>query len=224
MKNMIGKSVKLAIGMSLVASLLVAGVSSANSANGEKPKKQEWTKLEAEGKFSALQIGNRVYVFDNENQIFTTKGAGQLGPLQSLFVLGKGTPHEIPFVVVKNSKKGLMVFSDLWPKFDDGTYAADTTTAYDAGRIFYEAKTNIVSKTAHHTAVQKNGEVILNTANDFDDLKKGYHESFRAKGTLRGLIVYDCCGYLVVENSAGVLEVYHAGETGAEKIGEITLP
>lgn len=220
MKKMIGKSVKLAIGVSLVASMLVAGVSSADSGK----KKQEWTKLEAEGKFSALQIGNRVYVFDNENQIFTTKGAGQLGPLQSLFVLGKGTPFEIPFIVVKNSKQGLMVFSDLWPKFDDGTYKLDTTTAYDSGRIFYEAKTKIVSKTAHHTAVQVKDEVILNTANDFDDLKKGYHESFRAKGKLRGLIVYDCCGYLVVENGEGVLEVYHAGESGAEKIGEITLP
>jgi hypothetical protein len=220
MKGTIGKSIKLAVSASLAATLLVAGVTSADTGK----QKKEWSKYEAEGKFSALQIGNRVYVFDNENQIFTTRGAGQLGPLQDLFVLGQGTPYEVPFIVVKNSKKGLMVFSDLWPKFDDGTYSTDTIEAYDSGRVFYEAQTKIISKTAHHFAAQQNNEVILNTANDFDNLDKGYHESFRVEGVLRGLIVYDCCGYLVVENAEGTLEVYHAGEKGAEKIGEITLP
>lgn len=178
-------------------------------------------KLETAGAFTSLQIGDSVRVFGDSQQLFQTKGPQQVGSLRDLFVLPYG-PAQVPFILVKNDKNGLMVFSDLWPEFSKGK-EKDIEEAYDSGRVFYTPQAKIVSKTAHHYAEQIGNEAVAFIANDFKDLKKGYHEAIRVKGKLRGLIIYDCCPYLVVENEKNELIVYHAGEKGAEQAGTIDL-
>jgi len=220
MKRLFYAGAKITAGMSLVALFMTPGMASA----AESKKIKNELKLEQEADFTAVQINTKVYVFDGEKPIFQTKGTTQYGPLKDLFLLGEGTEHEVPMIVIQNRSKGLMVFSDLWPKFDkDDTYDKNTVDAYDCGRLFTKKQDKIVSKTSHHYAEQKGDEVVVYTANDFEDLKKGYHESYRVEGNLRGLIIYDCCAYGVVEDEDGKLIVYHAGEQGAEKIGMINL-
>ncbi|MFC5701481.1 hypothetical protein ACFPVX_09295 [Cohnella faecalis] len=179
------------------------------------------TKFEAEGAFAALQIGEQVHVYNKDGQLFKTKGPWREGDLKDLFILPYG-PEQIPFVLIQHDKYGYMVFSDLWPKFAKGK-EKDTEEAYYSGRIFYKAQTRIDGKTRHHYAIQKGDEVITYIANDFDNLKKGYHEGYRVKGKLRGLVLYDCCPYTVVDSADGKLSVYHAGEKGATLSGHIDL-
>jgi len=181
-----------------------------------EPPKPSKVKMETEGEFTSLAIGKNIYVYNDKGQIYQTKGDAQNGVLMDLFTITYG-PQQVPLILVKN-KTGLMVFSDLWPKFSPEK-ADDPVDAYDSGRVFYENQTKIVSKTTHHYAEQKGSEVVVYTANDFDDLKKGYHESYRVKGKLRGLIIYDCCAYGVVANENNELIIYHAGEKGAEQSG-----
>ncbi|MBD0380200.1 hypothetical protein [Paenibacillus sedimenti] len=188
------------------------------------PLKPSNIKLETAGSFTSLQVGSTIYVYDDQGQIFQTKGDNQNGSLKDHFTLPYG-PEQVPFILVKNSKNGLMVFSDIWPEFtkNNANKANDFVEAYDSGRVFYSPQTKIVSKTSHHYAEQSDKEVVVYTANDFTDLKKGHHESFRVEGKLRGLILYDCCPYVVVENSKNELAVYHAGEKGAVQVGTIDL-
>lgn len=188
------------------------------------PAKPSHVKVETEGSFTSLQIANTVYVFHEDGPLFQTSGKGQTGSLKDLFVLPYG-PMQVPFVLVKNADNELKVFSDLWPEFtkDDEKKANDMVEAYDSGRVFYTAQDKIVSKTGHHYAEQDGKEVVAYTANDFKDLEKGYHESIRVEGKLRGLILYDCCPFAVVETDKGELLVYHAGEKGAETAGSIDL-
>lgn len=188
------------------------------------PSKPSHVKLETEGAFTSLQIGGNAYVFDSEGPLFQTSGKDQSGSVKDLFVLPYG-PQQVPFILVKNEKNGLMVFSDLWPEFtkNDEKKATDSVEAYDSGRVFNAAQSKIVSKTTHHYAEQSGKEVVVYTANDFADLSKGYHESFRVSGKLRGLILYDCCPYAVVDDGGAALSVFHAGEQGAQLAGSIEL-
>lgn len=218
-KTMIGTLSSVAIAAMLT--LPSMAFAAEEKAPAPVPPKPSNVKLETAGAFTALQIGKQVYTFNDKEQIFQTMGAEQTGSLQDLFVLPYG-PEQVPFIAVDNAKNGLMVFSDLWPKLAKDR-ASDKVEAYDAGRIFYTAQTKIVSKTSHHYAEQTGKEVVVYTANDFDDLKKGYHESIRVTGKLRGLILYDCCPYVVVENDKKELNVYHAGEKGAVQVGTIEL-
>ncbi|MGC5326033.1 hypothetical protein [Brevibacillus sp. SYSU BS000544] len=229
MNSYFSKGCKLLSSAALIATLAIPGLA---SAAGERQVLEASNNnkilLESEGEFNALQINNRVFVFQNENPLFQTKGEGQLGPLSDLFVLKLHTPDgnemAIPLIAVKKSKSEYIVFSDLWPKFDDpdNSQADNTIDAYDAGRIYPVAKKKIVSKTKHHYADQIGKEVVVSTANDYDDLSKGYHESIRVEGKLRGLVLYDCCPYVVVEQD-GKLNIFHAGANGAEQIGSVDL-
>jgi len=216
------KSVLRLITTATMASLLaLPGVASAagdEQAPAPVPPKPNNIKLETAGAFTSLAIGKNIYVYNDKGQIFQTKGAEQNGLLMELFTISYG-PEQVPLILVKN-KNGLMVFSDLWPKFAPDQ-ANNEIEAYDSGRVFYEPKSKIVSKTAHHYAEQIGDEAVVYTANNFDDLKEGYHESYRVKGKLRGLIIYDCCAYGVIANENNELIVYHAGEKGAEQSGVI---
>lgn len=217
-------AVHLVTTAAIAALLAVPGfASAAQEAAQPAPAKPGNIKLETAGAYTSLQVGKSVYVFNDNGQIFQTSGTEQSGSLKDLFVLPYG-PETVPFILVNNEKNGLMVFSDLWPKLDKENKQADNTKdAYDSGRVFYTPQSKIVSKTSHHYAEQKGNEVVVYTANDFNDLQKGYHESFRVKGNLRGLILYDCCPYVVVENQNNELAVYHAGEKGADQVGTIDL-
>lgn len=179
--------------------------------------------VDQEGAYTALQVGKKVFVTQNNKRIFETKGTNQWGQLKDLFVLHEGMPYEASLIVVKNSRHGLMMFSDLWNKFDDGSYGSNIVDAHDSGRIFYEPQTRIVSKTAHHYAVQEGNEVVLITANNYDNQEDGYHESYRMTGTLRRFIIFDCCGYAVMENADRVLIVTGFGEEGPGVLGKINL-
>ncbi|WP_438448683.1 hypothetical protein [Gorillibacterium sp. sgz5001074] len=214
----------LAAFLSLPAAAFAAEAEKGAGAPPEAPPvKPSHVKLETEGEFTSLQIGKTVYVYNADGQLFQTSGKGQKGSFQDLFVLPYG-PAQVPFVLVKNDE-GLKVFSDLWPEFtkDDKAKAEDTVEAYDSGRVFYTAQAKIVSKTGHHYAEQDGDEVVAYTANDFSDLDKGFHESIRVQGKLRGLILYDCCPYAVVEDKEGNVLVYHAGENGPIVAGSIDL-
>ncbi|XID91232.1 hypothetical protein ACF3MZ_22340 [Paenibacillaceae bacterium WGS1546] len=175
--------------------------------------------LQTEGGFAALQIGNQVFVYDENGPLYQTKGKDRIGDLKDLFVLPYG-PMQVPMILIKNDKNGYMVFSDLWPEFAKGK-ENDPVEAYFSGRVHPSARDKIVSRTGHHYAERDGDEIVAYTANDFSDLKKGFHESIRVKGELRGLILFDCCPYLVVDDGKETLSVYHAGETGAELAGEI---
>ncbi|MEW9053666.1 MAG: hypothetical protein AB2392_21070 [Neobacillus sp.] len=205
MKN---KTLKILSGAAFAVMMAVPTVSASQMENGNQ--------IQQQGIYTAQQKGERVYVSAPGGQLYETKGPAQLGKLKDLFVIFKETPVEAPLIVVESpGGKELKVFSDLWWKFNDGTYEDNRIDAYDSGRIFYEAKDKIVSKTAHHYAEQIGNEVAVITANNYDNLEEGYHESYRVEGTLRGLIIYDCCPYVVVENN-GVLEVYGLGDHGFE--------
>ena len=175
--------------------------------------------VQTEGDFAAVQIGKQVYVYDKNGQLYQTKGKDRIGDLQDLFVLPLG-PMQIPMILIKNDKNGYMVFSDLWPEFAKGK-EQDTVDAYFSGRVHASSRDKVVSRTGHHYAEKIGDEIVAYTANDFSDLKKGFHESIRVKGELRGLILFDCCPYLVVDDGQDTLSVYHAGENGAELAGSI---
>jgi len=206
----------------MLALPITANAASDEQAPAPEPAKPSNVRLDTAGAYTSLQVGNQVYVFNEQGQQFQTKGVEQVGSLKDLFVIKYG-PQDVPLILVQNKKNGLVVFSDLWPKLNDEKIAENTIDAYDSGRVFYTAQNKIVSKTSHHYAEQVKDEVVVHTANDFDDLKQGYHESIRVKGKLRGLILFDCCPYVVVENANGELAVYHAGEEGAELSGTIDL-
>ncbi|WP_066306386.1 hypothetical protein [Bacillus sp. FJAT-29814] len=213
MKN---KTFKILSGMALTAMLALPAAASAS-------EQENGIQTQTQGKYTALQKGERVYVSAPGGQLYETKGPAQLGKLKDLFVIFKDSPVEAPLIVVETpGQKELKVFSDLWWKFNDGTYEDNRIDAYDSGRIFYEAKDKIVSKTAHHYAVQEGNEVSVMTANNYDDLSEGFHESYRVDGTLRGLVIYDCCPYVVVENN-GVLSIHGHGDTGLEQFDTINL-
>ncbi|PYI50553.1 hypothetical protein [Paenibacillus flagellatus] len=208
----------------LLAFPSVVGAAEEEAAPQPEPPKPSQIRLETEGPFTSLQVGKWVYVFNDQEPIFHTKGGDQYGSLKDLFVLPFG-PEQVPFIVVRHPKSGLMVFTDQWPKLnaEEAEKPDPQSEAYDSGRIFDTAQTKIVSKTSHHYAEQEGDEVVVYTANDFDDLQKGYHESIRTKGKLRGLILYDCCPFVVVETADDELAVFHAGEQGALKAGVIDL-
>ncbi|MCC3376124.1 hypothetical protein [Cohnella sp. REN36] len=201
----------------LAAATLIAALSLPAAAGAAVPV----TKLDTEGDFAALQVGNRVFVHDAKSQLFQTNGVNHDGKLIDLFTLPYG-PETIPMIVVSNEKNGFLVFSDLWPEFAKGK-EKNTTEEYMSGRITAKPIEKIANRTNHNYAVQKGDTVHVFTANDFKDLKKGYHESYTVKGTLRGLILYDCCPYAVVEGEDGGLDVYHAGEKGPVKAGHIDM-
>jgi len=181
------------------------------------------TRLQVEGEFSALQKGRNIFVHDGKRQLFQTNGRYHDGELVDLFVLPYG-PQQIPFILVNHDNSGILyVFSDLWPEFAKGK-EKDQVEEYYSGRVFTRPQKKIWSKTKHHYAEMQGGEAVAYTANDFGDIKKGYHESIRVKGKLRGLVLYDCCPYLVIEGADGKLAVYHAGMEGAEAAGKIDAP
>jgi hypothetical protein len=177
--------------------------------------------LQTEGSFAALQVGDQVYAYNEKGPLFQTKGKERVGDLTDLFILPYG-PEQIPFILIKSAKNGNMVFSDLWPEFAKGK-ENDPVDAYYSGRILPTASNKIVSKTGHHYAEKIGDEIVAYTANDFTDIKKGFHESIRVKGNLRGLILYDCCPYLVVDDGKETLSVYHAGENGPQLAGSISF-
>ncbi|MFC3803033.1 hypothetical protein [Cohnella sp. GCM10012308] len=178
-------------------------------------------KTDSEKGFAALQVGNRVFVHDSEKQLFQTNGKFHDGKLIDLFTLPYG-PATIPLILVYNDKAGLTVFSDLWPEFAKGK-ETNTTEEYMSGHISFKPMKKAANRTNHNYAEQVGDTVHVYTANDFGDLKKGYHESYAVKGTLRGLILYDCCPYAVLESPDGGLDVYHAGKEGPMKAGHINL-
>lgn len=214
MKN---KTLKVLSGLAVTAILAFPSLAGAAS------EQNNGHQIQYQNGYTALQKGERVYVSAAGGQLYETKGPEQLGKLKDLFVIFQGTPVEAPLIVVETpGKKELKVFSDLWWKFNDGTYEENRTTAYDSGRIFYEPKDKIISKTAHHYAVQEGNEVVVNTANNYDNLGEGYHESYRLEGKLRGLVIYDCCPYAVVERN-GVLSIHGHGTNGLEQFDTIDL-
>jgi len=215
------KSIKLLTTAVFVSALMIPAV--ANAAGGEAPPavKPINAKLQTEGGFAALQVGKQVFVYDENGQLFQTKGKERIGELKDLFVLPYG-PMQVPMVLIKNDKNGYMVFSDLWPEFAKGK-ETDQIDAYYSGRVLPAPRDKIVSRTGHHYAERDGDEIVAYTANDFSDIKKGFHESIRVKGKLRGLVLFDCCPYLVVDDGKETLSVYHAGEKGAELAGSIAF-
>ncbi|MFC4598357.1 hypothetical protein [Cohnella hongkongensis] len=175
--------------------------------------------VQTEGDYAAVQIEKQVYVYDKNGPLYQTKGKDRIGELQDLFVLPYG-PMQVPMILIKNDKNGYMVFSDLWPEFAAGK-EQDAVDAYFSGRVHAAPRDKIVSRTGHHYAERIGDEIVAYTANDFTDLTKGFHESIRVEGELRGLILFDCCPYLVVDDGQDTLSVYHAGENGAELAGSI---
>jgi len=203
----------------MIPSLAHAAEGDAAPAAVSAPANELKASVTTEGGFAAVQIEKQVYVYDKNGQLFQTKGKDRVGELQDLFVIPYG-PQQIPMILIKNDKNGYMIFSDLWPKIVPGK-EKDTVDAYYSGRIHATARDKVVTRTGHHYAEKIGDEIAVYTANDFDDLKKGFHESFRVKGELRGLILYDCCPYLVVDEGKDTLSVYHAGENGAELASSI---
>ena len=207
------------VAAALAAALFVIPMSA--YAESAPAAKKLQTKLETEAAFAALQVGKQVHVFNENGQLFQTNSTTRSGDLKDLFTIPYG-PEVVPMVLVANEKYGYMVFSDLWPKIVPGQ-EKNTSEAYYSGRVTLKPQSKIVSRTKHHYAEKKGDEVIVYTANNFDDLSEGYHESMRVKGELRGLVLYDCCPYVVVDDGGEALSVYHAGEKGPEKGGEIEL-
>lgn len=211
------KSIRLLTATTLLCALMIPTLAHAAEENTEaapaavQPIKASLT---TDGGFAALQVGKQVYVYNNDGQLYQTKGKERVGELQDLFVIPYG-PMQVPMILIKNDKNGYMVFSDLWPKFAEGK-ENDSTDAYFSGRVHTSARDKIVTRTGHHYAEKIGDEVVTYTANDFDDISKGFHESIRVKGELRGLILFDCCAYVVVDDGKETLSVYHAGEKGAE--------
>ncbi|MBN2983765.1 MULTISPECIES: hypothetical protein [Cohnella] len=221
MKTRTRKLISAAAAAALLAVPLTAKAAEASGAAAADSQSPP-TKLETEGDFAALQFGKKIFVHDKNGQLFQTNGKYHDGELLDLFVLPFG-PMQVPFILVNNDNSGAYnVYSDLWPEFAKGK-EQDTIEEYYSGRVFNKAKSLIFSKTKHHYAAQKGDEAIAYTANDFGDLTKGYHESIRIKGKLRGLILFDCCPYLVVEDENKQLIVYHAGMNGAEQAGTIEI-
>jgi len=216
------KQVRLLAAAILAGALTVPSLAHAAEGGAASPSAQADSlkaSVKTEAGFAAAQIGKQVYVYDKNGQLFRTQGKDRVGDLQDLFVIPYG-PQAIPMILIKNDKNGYMVFSDLWPKIVPGK-EKDTTDAYYSGRVHPTARDKVVTRTGHHYAEKDGEEIVVYTANDFDDLKKGFHESFRVKGELRGLILYDCCPYLVVDDGKDTLSVYHAGENGAELASSI---
>ncbi|PLR99282.1 hypothetical protein [Bacillus sp. T33-2] len=56
------------------------------------------------------------------------------------------------------------------------------------------------------------------------DLTEGHHESYRVQGTLRGLIIFDCCGYAVIEKEDGSIVAVGYGMEGLGELAQIKLP
>jgi len=191
----------------------------AHAADGGKSSGTLETSVTTEGGFAAVQVGKQVYVYDTNGQLYQTKGKDRVGDLKDLFVLPYG-PMQVPMILIKNEKNGYMVFSDLWPEFAKGK-EQDSVDAYYSGRVHPAPRDKIVSRTGHHYAEKIGDEVVAYMANDFSDLKKGYHEAIRVKGELRGLILFDCCPYLVVDDGQETLSVYHAGKDGPELAASI---
>ncbi|GIO16562.1 hypothetical protein J19TS2_61170 [Cohnella xylanilytica] len=212
--------VRFTLAAAVAAMLTVPALAGAEEA-APAAAKQVATKLAVEGDFAALQVGKKVFVHDSKSQLFQTNGALHDGELKDLFILPYG-PAQIPMVLVKNDKTGYLVFSDLWPEFAKGK-ENDNKEEYMSGRIFTTAQKKVANRTNHNYAKQIGDTVYVYTANDFGDLKKGYHESYRVKGELRGLILYDCCPYVVVKGAEGGLDVYHAGEKGPALASHIEL-
>ena len=211
------KTVRFMAAATLVCALAVPSLAhAADSPAASSPLK---ALVQTEGDFAAVQIEQQVYVYDKNGQLYQTKGKDRIGELKDLFVLPYG-PMQVPMILIKNDKNGYMVFSDLWPEFAKGK-ETDTVDAYYSGRIHAAPRDKVVSRTGHHYAEKDGDEIVAYTANDFTDLKKGFHESIRVKGELRGLILFDCCPYLVVDDGKDTLSVYHAGENGAELAGSI---
>lgn len=176
-----------------------------------------------DGGFAALQLNKQVYVYNAKGSLYHIDGKYREGELKDLFILPYG-PEQVPLILVQNDlHQGYMVFSDLWPKFAPGQ-EGDRTTPYYSGRVMAANQKKITGRTSHHYAEQVGDEVVTYTANDFDDLSKGYHESYRTVGKLRGLIIYDCCAYAVIDDGQeGTLSVYQAGENGAELASSIEM-
>ncbi len=206
------KTIRFMAAAALVCALTVPTL--AHAAEGPPASSALKASIQTEGGFAAVQIEKQVYVYDKDGQLYQTKGKDRIGELKDLFVLPYG-PMQVPMILIKNDKNGYMVFSDLWPEFAKGK-ETDTVDAYYSGRIHAASRDKVVSRTGHHYAEKIGDEVVAYTANDFSDLKKGFHESIRVKGELRGLILFDCCPYLVVDDGKDTLSVYHAGENGAE--------
>ncbi|MEI7027429.1 hypothetical protein WBG83_17210 [Paenibacillus sp. y28] len=185
-----------------------------------------FVKKETDGAFTALQIGKKVHVYNENGQIFHTQELNQIGPLVDLFLLPDGS-KQLPFILVNNEENGLIAFTDLWPHLTSGlnTSASNTIDAYDSGRVFYTPQDKIISKTGLHYAEQKNGQkVVVYSANDYGDLEKGYREAFRTDGQLRGLILYDYKHPYVVVEKEGRIRVLQADSTGAaEQVATINL-
>ncbi|MFC5470292.1 hypothetical protein ACFPPD_16415 [Cohnella suwonensis] len=223
MKTRMRKSIKLLTASVLLCALTIPTLAHAAESTPKPapaaPAAQIDAKLQVEGGFAAFQFNKQVAVYDKKGQLFQTKGAYREGELKDLFVIPYG-PTQVPMILIKHEKYGYMVFSDLWPKLAKGK-EKDKVDAYYSGRILYAPSDKIVSRTGHHYAEQIGDEVVAYTANDFDNIKKGFHESIRAKGKLRGLILYDCCAYLVVDDGKETLSIYHAGENGSELAGSI---
>lgn len=207
---------KNALRLTTIAALAVALVAPAAAHAADTV-----VKTDSEKGFAALQVGNRVFVHDSEKQLFQTNGKAHDGKLIDLFTVPYG-PATIPLILVYNDKSGLTVFSDLWPEFAKGK-ENDMTQEYMSGHISFKPMKKAANRTNHNYAEQVGDTVHVYTANDFGDLKKGYHESYAVKGTLRGLILYDCCPYVVLEGANGGLDVYHHGEKGPEQAGHINL-
>ncbi|MFC4100872.1 hypothetical protein [Paenibacillus xanthanilyticus] len=206
----------------LLASAIALPAASAASeaAPAAAPAKTTAAKLLTDGAFAALQVGNKVSVHDEKGQLFQTNGKFHNGTLKDLFVVEYG-PMQVPMVVVQN-KGELLVFSDLWPEFAKGK-ENNNIEEYFCGRILTKAANKYVTRTGHHFAQQVGGKVEVYTANDFGDLKKGHHKSFEMTGKLRGLLLFDCCPYAVIENADGTVGIYHAGENGPEQITTVNL-
>lgn len=219
------KSVQLLTTLAFVGLLMVPAVASAAESEpaAPEPAVPVTATVQTDGGFAALQINKQVYVYDANGPLYNIDGKYREGELKDLFILPYG-PMEVPLILVQNDlHQGYMVFSDLWPKFAPGQ-EGDTTTPYYSGRVLTSNQKKITGRTSHHYAEQVGDEVITYTANDFDDLTKGYHESYRTTGKLRGLIIYDCCAYTVIDDDQeGTLSVYQAGETGAELATSIDM-
>ncbi|MFP7288130.1 hypothetical protein SFC15_18095 [Shouchella clausii] len=216
------KTTSLLTALAFTSSLLLSSAVSANpaAAASQAAGKTAVTHLETDGVFAALQVGKKVFVHDDKGQLFQTNGKYHNGNLKDLFTVPYG-PTPVPMVVVQNDA-GYLVFSDLWPEFAKGK-EQDNIEEYFCGRILGKATDKYVTKTGHHYAKQVGGKVEVYTANDFKDLKKGHHKSFEVNGKLRGLLLFDCCPYVVIENADGSVGVYHAGEKGAEQIAAVDL-
>ncbi|MCD9022177.1 hypothetical protein [Cohnella silvisoli] len=214
------KTIRLLTTAAIVCALMVPAVAhAAEVAKEAAPAAPIKASVQTEGGFAAVQVGNQVYVYNKDGQLYQTKGKERVGDLTDLFILPYG-PEQLPFILIKSAKNGYMVFSDLWPEFAKGK-ENDPIAAYYSGRVLPTTQTKIVSKTGHHYAEKVGDEIVAYTANDFKDIKKGFHESIRVKGNLRGLILYDCCPYLVVDDGKDTLSVYHAGENGPLLAGSI---